>query len=328
MKNQQTKGWGTKTKDGQEMWDDRPIFQGAKISHKDRLKLFFYPKKFYLYHWVARYVRKQGSSLTQKLKIVDVGCGTGATVIDLKKMFHRGVEVIGVDVMSDQIDIAQKRMKEYGIWSEFYLYDGEHLPFSDSSVDVIYSSDVLGHVKDVSAWLQELYRVLKPNGEIIMFSESKLGKHAYIRNYLMKKHINTDPHAVFHISLYSKKELKKIFTKQGFIIKTMMSVFLAKFFVHPEELYPVMQKTKGVFFLKKINAILYFLKNITRPVSLAVAELYGFIEMTLFGRWFESQGYLIRAEKETEAVKNEEYKRIEKFTPLSVEYSAVALDED
>ncbi len=338
MKNQQTQqtqktqGWGTKTEDGEEMWDDRPVFEGAKISAKDRVKLLFYPKKLYLYSWVSRYVRRHKSSQKNKtLKIVDVGCGTGATVIDLKKMFKRQAEIIGVDVMSEQIDIAKKRIKEYGIWSEFYIYDGENLPFSDNSIDVIYSSDVLGHVKDVRIWLQELYRVLKPNGEIIMFSESKLGKHAYIRNYLLKNNINTDPHAEFHISLYSKSELKNKFVKQGFEIKTMISVFLLKFFVHPEELYVVLSKSKqkklAIRLLKILNKLLYKIKNITKPVSLIICEFYGLIEMTFFGRFFESQGYLIRAIKTTQAEKAEENKTVDRFTSLEVEYSAMSTED-
>lgn len=331
-----TKGWGTKTESGEEMWDDRPVFEGEQISIKDKIKLLFYPKKLYLYSWVSRYVRRHKSSQKNKtLKIVDVGCGTGATVIDFKKMFKRNAEIIGVDVMSEQIDIAKKRIKEYGVWSEFHLYDGENLPFSDNSIDIIYSSDVLGHVKDVRLWLQELYRVLKPNGEIIMFSESKLGKHAYIRNYLLSKNINTDPHAEFHISLYSKSELKDKLINQGFIVKTMISVFLAKFFVHPEELYLALQNTKNnnkhtsfiITFLRISNQLLYLIKNSTKPISLIFSEFYGLIEMTVFGRFFESQGYLIRAIKITEAVKSEENKSIDKFTPLEVEYSAVVVED-
>jgi len=83
--------------------------------------------------------------------------------------------------------------------------------------------DVLGHVKNVDGWLAELSRVLKPGGALAMFSESKLGKHAYIRNYLMRRGINTDPHAEFHISLYSKEELQEKLRIAGFAVKRMFS---------------------------------------------------------------------------------------------------------
>ena len=320
MKKQKTNGWGTKTTSGEEMWDDLPLFKNEVITKFDWFKLFFYPKKFYLYRWALKYVKRNHKK--SKIKIVDIGSGTGGTVIDFKKIFGRRVEIIGVDVINEQVELSKKRMKKFGVWSEFHLYDGENLPFSDKSIDIIYSSDVLGHVQDVPLWLKELNRVLKPNGEILMFSESKLGKHAYIRNYLMTKGINTDPHAEFHISLYSKKQLKELFVNNGLIIKTMLSIFWMAFFAHPEEMHSIIQKQKGIFVIKLINKVLFFIKNLTKPVSLAVAEFYGLIEMTILGRFIESQGYIIRAVKELETVEYDEPERIERFTPLAVEYTA------
>jgi len=149
----------------------------------------------------------------------------------------------------------------------------------------------------VPNWLEELQRVLVPGGRLAMFSESKLGKHAYIRNYLYKRGCNTDPHAEFHISLYSKTELKKMLDQSGFAIKKMYTAFWLSFLVHPDEFYGALHKQKGFFFLRNINKVLYWIKKKTHPISTALAEFYGLVEMLFLGRFLEVQGYIVLAKK-------------------------------
>lgn len=297
-------GWGVKNKDGAEIWDSDPVFPGDRVSLREKLILLFYPKKFFLYRSVRkhihaltkRYATIEGGQLYHP-KILDVGCGTGAAVIDLKKMFGRSVDVIGVDIVQLQIELAQKKMKEHGVWVDLRHVDGDHLPFDTHSIDVVYTSDVLGHVRDVSAWLTEINRVLKPGGTLAMFAESRLGRHAYIRQYLLRRGLNLDPHAEFHISLYSKNTLKELLQQAGFDVEVMYSTVWAKFFVHPDELYPAFQNHGGFFFFRLVNALLYRLKKITHPFSTALCELYSLVEMLTIGRFVESQGYIILAHK-------------------------------
>ena len=288
------------TKDsGDEMWDVHPAIQSDKATYKDWLRLVFYPKKFLLYRYIAKARKRESGahSLREPFRILDVGCGTGGSVIDFKRLFGREVDVVGIDVVKLQTDVAEKKLKQHGIYAEIKWYEGEKLPFEDRTFDAIYTSDVLGHVENVPAWLSELSRVLKCGGVIAMFAESKLGKHAYIRKYLANRGVNLDPHAKYHISLYSKLELQELFAKEQLVIEHMYSSFWMKFFVHPDELYPVLQKQKKFFFLKLINKILYKIKKRFHPYTTALAEFYGLIEMVTLGRKLESQGYVILARK-------------------------------
>ncbi len=303
-----TMGWGIKNSAGTEIWDIEPVFKAERVEMKDWLKLLFYPKKWFLY----RYLKKQvNNCLADKpqahvpgfqfepVRILDVGCGTGADVISFKKLFGRQVEIYGVDVVALQIDLAKEKIKKYGVWAEVKYYDGSWLPFEKNYFDVIYTSDVLGHVKDVPGWLEELNRVLKPGGALSMFTESKLGRHAYVRNYLMKRGLNVDPHAEFHISLYSKNDLKKMIEASGFEIEKMYSAFWASFLVHPDEFIHKLNDTNQRKFaiLRLINKILYKIKKKLHPYSTALCELYGLVEMYLVGKFVESQGYVILAKK-------------------------------
>ena len=290
---------GAGRRKGSENLGYKPVFTGDNVHSIDWLKLLFYPKKFFLYKYIKRSLKYKNkkTDLKEPIRILDVGCGTGAAVIDLKKIFGRRAEIIGIDVVKIQIELAKERAKKYGVHAEFKYFNGENFPFPAEYFDAVYTSDVLGHVKNVPAWLEEIQRVLKTGAPLAMFSESKLGKHAYIRNYLFEKGLNIDPHAEFHISLYSKKKLKALITKAGFDIEKMYNAFWSHFLVHPDEFFPKLKNNKNFPFLSLLNLVLYFIKKITHPVSTALAELYGLVEMKLIGRWIEAQGYVILARK-------------------------------
>lgn len=302
---EKTRGWGViDANTGAEIWDADPVFRGAGVGVLGALKLLCYPKRFVLYRFIAkhvhalckRYAKIEGGEKYVP-KILDVGCGTGSSVIDLKKMFGRRVDVYGADVVALQIDLAKEKMKRFGVWAEFVHVDGIRLPFADATFDAVYTSDVLGHVEDVGAWMKEIHRVLRPGGVLAMFTESKLGKHAYLRNYFLRHGLNTDPHVAFHISLFSKATIRELLESSGFSISCMYTTVWAKFLVHPEELRPAFQAHDGLVGWNMANAILATFKRWTHPVSTAIAELYSLLEMLTIGRWIESQGYVVLGEK-------------------------------
>lgn len=306
-----TLGWGKRDGSGVEIWDDKPVFTDDKVGLKDYFRLLFYPKKFLLYRYIAKAKKKVWTDLKEPFRILDVGCGTGADVINFKKMFGRDAEVIGIDVVKLQIELAREKIKQNAVWADARWYDGENIPFTDNYFDAIYTSDVLGHVSNVPQWLRELHRVLRPGGALAMFSESKLGRHAFLRDYMFKRGLNVDPHAEFHISLYSKNKLKEMLDRAGFQIKKMYNSFWLSFLVHPDEFYAKLQghtcpdftsgqAQKKFPILKIINKILYKIKKKTHPYSTALAELYGLVEMLTIGRWIEAQGYIILAKKKEE----------------------------
>lgn len=296
------RGWGSISEEGVEMWDAKPLFLSGSLSLKDRLMLFLYPKKFFLYRYINK-AKKQAAKtrnlLTEPFRVLDLGCGTGGATIDLKRLLGREAELVGLDVVNLQVDLAKEQAKRHGVHAEFFHYEGRQFPFSSSTFDALYTSDVLGHVENVPFWLDEINRVLRPNGVLAMFAESKLGRHAYLRNFFMKQGLNTDPHAEFHISLFSKAELLRMLSQAGFDIERVYASVWAKFFVHPDELYSAFQKHKSwkILLFKWANALLYHLKKRTHPFSTALCELYSFFEMITLGRWLESQGYVILGKK-------------------------------
>ncbi len=97
---------------------------------------------------LAEYV--PDSALTP-LALLDIGTGSG----EISQVLSRAYRVISIDL------IDQRRMDDGYL---FVRADSEHLPFPDSSYDVIVSNHVIEHVHDARRHLAEISRVLRPGG--------------------------------------------------------------------------------------------------------------------------------------------------------------------
>lgn len=88
--------------------------------------------------------------------VLELGAGNGWQAQELARAGHL---VVALDVSRDGEDAAAHH--------PVILYDGSHLPLADSSVDVVFSSNVLEHVRDLPTLLHEMRRVLKPAGRAV-----------------------------------------------------------------------------------------------------------------------------------------------------------------
>lgn len=97
-------------------------------------------------------------------RILDVGCGTGRTTVELARRF--GSKITGVDVRPAMIRKAKKRANLLGVKATWVVANAEALPFKDESFDVVVTESVNVFV-DADIALREYYRVLKPFGTYI-----------------------------------------------------------------------------------------------------------------------------------------------------------------
>ncbi len=94
-------------------------------------------------------------------RVLDLGCGSGDSV-DLFRRYDPDVEWIGVDIADSQEALARLRHD-----ATFVTYDGLVIPFPDASFDLVYSHQVLEHVRDPLGHLREIRRVLRPTGRFV-----------------------------------------------------------------------------------------------------------------------------------------------------------------
>jgi ubiquinone/menaquinone biosynthesis C-methylase UbiE len=112
--------------------------------------------------------------LLEGKQVLDVGCGDGTDCANYKKM---GANVFGVDPSENFIGSAKEKLPE----GNFIVGRGEILPFSDEEMDVVFSKYALQTSPDVPKILQEISRVLKPEGMLVYLAK------APIRQFIEKK---------------------------------------------------------------------------------------------------------------------------------------------
>jgi SAM-dependent methyltransferase len=101
-------------------------------------------------------------------RVVDVGCGAGIdSLIAAKKVEPEG-RVIGVDMTPSMLEKASQAAKEAGLANVVEFREGyaEALPVEDGWADVVISNGVLNLMLDKTAALEEMARVLGPNGRL------------------------------------------------------------------------------------------------------------------------------------------------------------------
>lgn len=97
--------------------------------------------------------------------VLDVGCGTGA---QLARYRATGCTLIGVDPSLAMVGVARARL---GAEARIEIGDASRLPYADLSVDLALSSMMLHELAGPTraAVLQEIRRVLKPAGRLVVF---------------------------------------------------------------------------------------------------------------------------------------------------------------
>ena len=106
----------------------------------------------------------QGCDLGPGQHVLDAGCGVGGTAIFLAET--HGVRVTGLTNCGPQVAVAKRFAQERGVAHlvEFKHGDFMEPPFPDATFDVVLNHESLCYAVDKLAYLQGVYRVLKPGG--------------------------------------------------------------------------------------------------------------------------------------------------------------------
>lgn len=134
---------------------------------------------------------------TPSLRILDVGCGTGANL----EMLSQFGEAEGVDVSDDALEFC--RLK--GLKAQKGL--AETLPYADETFDLTTALDVVEHLDDDIAGLKEMFRVTKSGGYSLIFVPAFMwlwGVQDDISNHRIR---------------YTKKQIVERLEKAGYTIE-------------------------------------------------------------------------------------------------------------
>lgn len=99
-------------------------------------------------------------------KVLEVGVGTGLSL----PLYPREVEVTGIDVSSEMLNKARHRVERRGLGnvSDLLEMDAENMTFANGSFDRVVAMYVVSVVPDPYRLVDQMRRVCKPDGEIMI----------------------------------------------------------------------------------------------------------------------------------------------------------------
>jgi sterol 24-C-methyltransferase len=167
---------------------------GAKASGEERVReqpslvsrYYDVVTQFYEYAWGSSFhfsPRRRGEGLagSQKrqeegvgellrlqpgMRVGDIGCGIGGPLVAIGKA--TGASILGLNFNAHQIARGEELVRRAGLEStcSFMLANFMDVPLPDGHFDALYSFEAICHAPDTGALFRELYRLLRPGGEI------------------------------------------------------------------------------------------------------------------------------------------------------------------
>ena len=120
--------------------------------------------------WIRHFVISQAAVLKDHGEAVDLGCGAGQLVIEMARKAP-SLHITGIDLSEKMLADARQSAQRVGMEDrvDFRLGNVEEIPFPDQSLDLVISTASLHHWTDPLKVLNEIDRVLKPDGAFYVF---------------------------------------------------------------------------------------------------------------------------------------------------------------
>ncbi len=170
-------------------------------------------------NFISKYLQKNS-------KILDVGCGAGMVSLEL---VNQGYKIEGIDVSKKMINLCEEQFKSLKInRDKFKFKEGNifELDLKENSYDGIIALGFLEYQKIESTSLDYLYKILKPNGFIVISGPNNLRLYNYfnlvkiiekMRNiFFLKSKENSRDYETISLHRYNIHKFKKLFINSNF----------------------------------------------------------------------------------------------------------------
>lgn len=117
--------------------------------------------------FAGRYRRRQFGNTDGR--VLDVACGTGRNF----RYLSTATEVVGIDISTDMLAHARDELDHLALDGTVHQMDAQALDFPDDSFGTVISSFSTCTFPDPVTTLQEMQRVCKPDGQILLLEHSR-----------------------------------------------------------------------------------------------------------------------------------------------------------
>jgi dolichol-phosphate mannosyltransferase len=159
--------------------------------------------------WLQRYWQRSRhriilTFIQRNASVLDIGCGSSRIILDLP-------EAVGMDILHRKLRWLQP---QHG---KLVRASCLSLPFRSESFDVVVNSEVIEHVPDDPVILEEMWRVLRPGGKLILGTPDYSRRLWILLEWIYGK-ILPGAYAHEHITHYTHAGLRKRLEERGFEI--------------------------------------------------------------------------------------------------------------
>jgi len=137
--------------------------------------------------------------------ILDVGCGTGNLLSLISSKYK--VQLYGIDLSPNMLEIARNKLDGN---ADLRVGDSENLPFENESFDIVTCTDSFHHYPHPENVLEEIKRVIKPKGRILISDPYAPTPFRQLVNIYMHFSKSGD------VKIYSEAEIRKLLENIGF----------------------------------------------------------------------------------------------------------------
>lgn len=159
--------------------------------------------------------------------VLDVGCGDGSAAATAARVLN-GHRIVGVDWSQDALRRAAPRLSQV-VRGEL---TGGGLPFASGSADAVLFSEVVEHLVDPDSALDELHRVLRPGGHLMLSTPNLAAWYnrglllagvqpVFSEVSLRRIHGRPGSQVVGHLRLYTARALREFVAASGFEVVTV-----------------------------------------------------------------------------------------------------------
>lgn len=132
-------------------------------------------------------------------KMLEIGFGTGRTLVELAEAVGPSGRVLGIDLSEKMLEVSQKLLREKRLEGRVELVCGDalHMPYASETLDGVFTAFTLElfDTPEIPQVLAECRRVLKPGGRLVVVSMSRVNPgglmtevfewtHRHFPNYL------------------------------------------------------------------------------------------------------------------------------------------------
>ena len=143
-------------------------------------------------------------------RILDIGCGVGTFAFHSAR---EGSDAIGIDYSYESVKAASALTAQYSLKGKasFLVANALCLPLRDKIFDKVIAADFIEHISDQEKikLLDEIKRVLKQNGQVVIFTPNKLREDVAVFYYKLR-------HLLFGHKIPVDKTHYGLITKQAF----------------------------------------------------------------------------------------------------------------